>query len=96
MAIASALEQNSSLERLDLSNCDIDDDGIRKLARSLRHPAAADSALTHLNLEGNYISSSGVCCLLKCVYDTTSMQSLWESNHVLRSFYGQRSVYSPR
>lgn len=23
------------------------------------------------------------------------MQSLWESNHSLRSFYGQRSIYSP-
>lgn len=91
MAIASALEQNSSLERLDLSNCYIDDDGIQKLAHSLK----SNSTLKYLNLEGNYISSAGIYSLLKCVYDTSSMQSLWESNHSLRAFYGQRSIYSP-
>ncbi|KAL7537141.1 hypothetical protein ACHAXR_011557 [Thalassiosira sp. AJA248-18] len=90
MAIASALEQNTSLERLDLSHCDIDDDGIRKLAHSLK----SNKSLKYCNLEGNYISSSGVYSLLRCVYDTTSMQSLWESNHSLRAFYGQRSIYS--
>jgi len=91
MAIASALEQNSSLEKLDLRNCDIDDDGIQKLAHSLKH----NSRLRYLYLEGNHISSVGISSLLKCVYDTTSMQSLWESNHTLRAFYGQRSPYSP-
>ena len=93
MAIASALEQNSTLERLDLSHCDIDDDGIQKLANSLK---SNNSALQYLYLEGNYISSVGVCALLKCVYDTSSMGSLWGSNHSLRAFYGQRSLYSPR
>lgn len=90
MAIASALEQNCSLERLDLRNCGIDDDGVKKLAYSLK----SNSTLKYINLEGNYISSSGMYSLLNCVYDTSSMHSLWESNHSLRAFYGQRSMYS--
>ena len=84
-AIASALEQNTSLERLDLSYCDIDDDGVQKLCTSLKK---SNTTLQYLNLEGNCISSSGIYSLLKCVYDTSSMTSLWESNHTLRSFYG--------
>ena len=91
-SIASALEQNTSLERLDLSYCDIDDDGIQKLTSSLKK---SNSTLQNLNLEGNYISSSGIFALLKCVYDTTSMTSLWESNHTVRSFYkSHRSMYN--
>mmetsp|Transcript_7957 Transcript_7957/g.11968 ORF Transcript_7957/g.11968 Transcript_7957/m.11968 type:complete len:370 (-) Transcript_7957:156-1265(-) len=91
MAIASALEQNATLEKLDLSHCDIDDGGIRKLALSLK----SNTRLKYLHLEGNYISSVGISCLMKCVYDTASMQSLWESNHTLRAFWGRGSPYSP-
>ena len=91
MAIASALEQNTSLERLDLSHCDIDDDGIQKLTHSLK----SNSSLKYLNLEGNYISSNGVYSLIRCVYDTSSMHSLWASNHSIRAFYGQwHKIYS--
>ena len=93
VAIASALEQNVSLDRLDLSYCEIDDKGIHKLSISLR----SNTTLRFLNIEGNYISSSGMHSLLKCVYDTTSLRSLWEnSNHFIRAFYGQRPIYSPR
>ena len=35
MAISSALEQNISLDRLDLSYCEIDDRGIQKLSTLL-------------------------------------------------------------
>ncbi|KAL7548452.1 hypothetical protein ACHAWF_011745 [Thalassiosira exigua] len=88
-AIASALEQNSSLDRLNLSFCNIDDNGIQKLTQSLKF----NSTLKYINLEGNWIRSMGVYSLLKCIYDTTSMQSLRESNHTLRAFYGQRSIF---
>jgi len=92
ISIASALEQNKSLQRLDLSYCDIDDDGIQKLATSLKH---SNTTLQNLNIEGNYISSSGIYALLKCVYDTSSMTSLWESNHILCTFYSQqRLIYN--
>jgi len=92
ISIASALEQNKSLQRLDLSYCDIDDDGITKLATSLKH---SNTTLQNLNIEGNYISSSGIYALLKCVYDTSSMTSLWESNHTLCTFYSQqRLIYN--
>jgi len=92
ISIASALEQNKSLQRLDLSYCDIDDDGILKLATSLKH---SNTTLKNLNIEGNYISSSGIYALLKCVYDTSSMTSLWESNHTLCTFYSQqRLIYN--
>lgn len=90
-AIASALEQNSSLEKLDLVQCDINDEGAQKLMHSLTY----NSTLKFLHLEGNNMTSLGVFSLLKCVYDTTSMQSLWESNHVLRAFFsGKISIYN--
>jgi len=92
MAISSALEQNISLDRLDLSYCEIDDRGIQKLSTSLK----SNRTLRFLNIEGNYPSSSGMYSLLKCIYDTSSIQSLWESNHTIRAFYGQRAIYSPR
>lgn len=92
MAIASALEQNISLDRLDLCYCEIDDRGIQKLSTSLQ----SNRTLRFLNIEGNYLSSSGMYSLLKCIYDTSSIQRLWESNHFIRAFYGQRSIYSPR
>lgn len=92
MAISSALGQNISLDRLDLSYCEIDDRGIQKLSTSLK----SNSTLRFLNIEGNYLSSSGMYSLLKCIYDTSSIQSLWESNHTIRAFYGQRAIYSPR
>mmetsp|Transcript_30290 Transcript_30290/g.60390 ORF Transcript_30290/g.60390 Transcript_30290/m.60390 type:complete len:350 (-) Transcript_30290:218-1267(-) len=92
MAIASALESNEHLERLNLSHCNIDDKGIEKLAASLKK----NSTLHYLNLEGNPISSSGVYSLLNCVYDVSKgLKSIWESNHSLRAFYGQRLIYSP-
>lgn len=92
VAIASALEQNVSINRLDLSYCEIDDRGMQKMSISLQ----SNTTLHFLNIEGNYLSSSGMQSLLKCVYDTTSIRSLWESNHSIRAFYGQRSIYSPR
>jgi len=91
MAIASALEQNSSLEKLDLSYCDIDDDGIQRLTASLK----SNTKLKYLYLEGNFISSVGIYALLKCVYDTSSMQNLWESNHSLKAFYSRHYMYTP-
>ena len=91
ISIASALEKNISLEKLDLSYCDIDDDGIQILTHALKY----NTTLRYLNIEGNKITSSGMYALLKCIYDTSSMQSLWESNHTLRAFFGF-IIYSRR
>jgi len=90
ITIASALEQNSTLEHLDLSYCDIKDVGVNKLALSLK----MNSTLQHLHLEGNHISSGGVKTLINCVYDTSSMETIWASNHSLRSFNGHRALHS--
>lgn len=90
MSIASALEQNRCLERLDLSCCNIDDDGILMLAHALKH----NTTLRYLNLDGNNITSVGMYALRKCIYDTSSMHSLWDSNHTLRSFFGLRPIHS--
>ncbi len=76
MSIASALEQNASLERLDLSCCDIDDAGIRTLANSLK----CNTTLRYLNVEGNVFTSNGMHALRACIYDTSSIKSLYESN----------------
>ena len=90
MSIASALEQNPCLERLDLSYCNIDDDGILMLAHALKH----NTTLRYLNLDGNNITSVGMYALTKCIYDTSNMHSLWDSNHTLRSFFGPRPIHS--
>jgi hypothetical protein len=92
MAIANALEQNTVLPRLTWSYCEIDDDGVKKLAASLKK----NHTLKHLNLEGNFLSSDGVRSLLNCVYDTSGgIQSLFDSNHTLISYHGQRTIYNP-
>ena len=92
MAIANALEQNTSLVRLNLSFCNIDDDGVKKLATSLKK----NHVLVHLNLEGNFVSSDGIRSLLNCVYDTSGgIQSIFDSNHSLISYHGQRTIYNP-
>jgi len=92
MAITNALEQNTVLQRLNLSYCEIDDDGVKKLAASLKK----NHTLKHLNLEGNFLSSDGVRSLLNCVYDTSGgIQSLFDSNHTLISYHGQRTIYNP-
>ena len=49
-AIASALERNNTLQRLDLSYCKIDDDGIERLARALK----SNTTLRYLHLVTNY------------------------------------------
>ena len=91
MATASALEQNASLEILDLRHCGMEDEGIEKLATSLR----CNTTLQYMYVEGNHVSSNGFANLLRCAYDTASMRSLYESNHTLRAFY-RHSPYSPR
>lgn len=92
MAVASALEQNDVLQKLNLSYCDIGDNGVHKLAVSLKK----NDTLRHLNLEGNFLSSDGVRSLLNCVYDTSGgIQSLFDSNHSLITYHGQRSIYNP-
>lgn len=91
-AIANALEQNTVLERLNLSFCGITDDGVKKLTESLKK----NRTLKHLNLEGNCLSSEGVRSILKCVYDTSGgIQSIFDSNHSLISYHGQRTIYNP-
>ena len=93
MAVANALEQNTGLQRLNLSYCEIDDDGVKKLATSLKK----NHTLKNLNLGGNFLTSEGVRSILNCVYDTSGgIQSLFDSNHSLISYHGQRTIYNPR
>mmetsp|Transcript_29610 Transcript_29610/g.70352 ORF Transcript_29610/g.70352 Transcript_29610/m.70352 type:complete len:318 (+) Transcript_29610:336-1289(+) len=91
IALASALEQNATLQHLDVSYCHIEDSAVKRLAISLK----SNSRLENLFLEGNHISSTGISSLIDCVYDAKSIDTLLASNHTIRSFFSSRKIYSP-
>ena len=91
IALASALEQNRTLQHLDISYCNIEDSAVKRLAVSLK----SNSRLENLCLEGNHISSTGISSLIDCVYDAKSIDTLLASNHSIRTFFSSQKIYSP-
>ena len=91
IALASALEQNKTLQHLDISYCNIEDSAVKRLATSLK----SNSRLQNLFIEGNHISSTGISSLIDCVYDDKSINTLLASNHSIRSFFSSPTIYSP-
>ena len=77
------LDKNSSaLEVLDLSINELDDECVRLLCDSLK----TNTNLKHLSLGDNDdITEEGWMAVRNLVFDTTSLQHVYESNHVLQS-----------
>ena len=82
-AFAKALEGNSTLRLLDLTNCGIENEGVVRLANSLRY----NYFLREVILRGNYkIGADGMKSLIKCLFDVESLDSIVQSNHTLVNF----------
>mmetsp|Transcript_2325 Transcript_2325/g.5023 ORF Transcript_2325/g.5023 Transcript_2325/m.5023 type:complete len:522 (-) Transcript_2325:207-1772(-) len=78
-----SLKENSSLKYLDLTNCKIEDDGAISLAKNI----SINTSLEQVILRGNYgIGEAGIGALIQCLFDTTSLQHVLNSNHTLVNF----------
>lgn len=79
-AMAELIESNpSSLHHLILFGNSIGDSGAMHFAKALKY----NSNLMELNLGYNRISSVGMKALLFAIYDTSSLNTLLDSNHTL-------------
>jgi hypothetical protein len=88
--ITEYLENNPPIHNIDLSRNRLNDDDALLISQALKRNAN----LTQLNLLGNNITSIGVKALLTCVFDSSSLNAISESNHTLtriNMYYGQRS-----
>ena len=74
-------QEGSELWHLDLRNTDIDDEGAEILATALKHNINLDS----LDLKENNINKKGRQAFLKILIDVSSIESMWNSNHKLRT-----------
>jgi hypothetical protein len=88
--IAEYIEGDSPIHRIDLSRNRLNDDDALPISQALKR----NTNLTHLNLVGNNFTSIGIKALLSCVFDSSSLNSISESNHTFASlniFNGQES-----
>ena len=82
-SLSAALKINTSLNFLDLTNCEIEDNGAISLASSI----PCNTSLKQVILRGNYnIDESGIQSLIRCLFDTTSISGILKSNHTITNF----------
>jgi hypothetical protein len=79
VAIAEYLESDPPIEYLSLENNHLNDDDAIILSPALK----TNMNLSHLHLWTNEFSSIGVKALLTCVFDSSSLNAISESNHSL-------------
>jgi hypothetical protein len=77
--IAEYLEGDPPLKYLSLHHNRLNDDDAILILQALKR----NTNLTHLNLWGNNLTSTGVKALLTCVFDSSSLNAISESNHTL-------------
>jgi hypothetical protein len=77
--IAEHLESDPPIEILSLHHNRLNDDDALLISQALKR----NTNLTHLNLLGNKLTSTGVKALLTCVFDSSSLNAISESNHTL-------------
>jgi hypothetical protein len=77
--IAEYLEGDPPIRCIDLEHNRLNDDDVILISHALKR----NTNLTFLNLVGNGFSSIGVKALLTCVFDSSSLNALSESNHTL-------------
>jgi hypothetical protein len=77
--IAEYLEGDPPIHRIDLDHNRLNDDDAILISQALKR----NKNLSHLDLQGNNITSIGVKALLSCVFDNSSLNTISESNHTL-------------
>jgi len=81
--IAEYLEENPPIRRIDLDHNRLNDDDAILISHALKR----NTNLYELNLLSNNLTSIGVKALLKCVFDSSSLNAITESNHTLVGMY---------
>jgi hypothetical protein len=79
--IAEYLDVNPIMKHINLNHNRLNDDDAILISQSLKR----NRILRHLDLVGNNITSIGVKALLTCVFDSSSLNAISESNHILVS-----------
>jgi hypothetical protein len=77
--VAQYLEGDPSIDGISLQYNRSNDDDALLISQALKR----NTNLTHLNLLGNNLTSTGVKALLTCVFDSSSLNAISESNHTL-------------
>jgi Ran GTPase-activating protein (RanGAP) involved in mRNA processing and transport len=77
--IAEFLESDPPIEYLSLAHNRLNDDDAIILSRALK----TNMNLSYLHLRSNDFTSTGVKALLTCVFDSSSLNAISESNHTL-------------
>ncbi|EJK51124.1 hypothetical protein THAOC_29736 [Thalassiosira oceanica] len=88
---ASLANPESRLEDLDLSQCNIGDEGTATLADGLRN----NQRLTRMSLEDNNITERGWNALSSILCDASSINATYNSNHTLQDL-GDYGVQIPK
>jgi hypothetical protein len=81
--IAEFLKSNTKTNGLDLDFNLLNDDDAVVLAQALK----VNTKLKWINLESNRFTVTGIKALIKSVYDCSSLNAIFESNHTLRELY---------
>jgi hypothetical protein len=79
--IAEYLESDPPIRRINLQHNRLNDDDIILISQAMRR----NTKLRDLNLEWNNFTSIGVKALLTCVFDSSSLNAISESNYTGRS-----------
>jgi hypothetical protein len=79
--IAEYLESNPPIHHIALDNNRLNDDDIILVSQAMRR----NTNLRDLDLEWNNFTSIGVKALLTCVFDSSSLNAISESNHTLET-----------
>ena len=77
--IAEYLEGNPPIRHIDLTHNRLNDDDVILISQALKR----NTNLFTINLHSNNITSIGVKALLNCVFDSSSLNAMSESNHTL-------------
>jgi len=81
--IAQYLESDPPIDRIDLDHNRLNDDDAIIISQALKR----NTILRHLDLRLNNITFIGVKALLNCVFDSSSLNAISESNHTLIYIY---------
>ena len=79
LTIAEYLESDPPIQRIDLDRNRLNNDDAVLISQALKR----NTNLRHMDLKGNHFTSVGVNALLTCVFDSSTLNAISESNHTL-------------